>query len=381
MTPRPVYLDYAATTPIHPLVRAAMLAAYDETFGNPSSSHWAGRAAAQHLEQARAEVALRIGAPPETICFTGGATEADNLALLGVLRCRAPGSAHLITTAIEHHAILHAAQQLEREGYAVTYLPVDGQGLVDPEAVRNALRPETALVSVMLVNNEVGSIQPIAAISQAAHARGALLHCDAVQALGVQPIDVDALGVDLLSLSAHKIYGPKGVGALYIRAGVALSPTTYGGSQERHRRAGTENVPGLVGLGAAARLTREHHTQARGRLQALRAHLLAGLSAAGLPVCVNGPAEVVAPHILSLSFPDTDGEAMLYRLNAVGLAVSTGSACTARSVEPSHVLTAMGLARAQIDGTLRVSLGYPTTLEDVAAFLEAIPAVVAACRL
>jgi cysteine desulfurase len=374
MKPRPVYLDYAATTPIHPSVRAAMLTAFDETFGNPSSSHWAGHAAAQRLEQARAEVAQRIGAPPATICFTGGATEADNLALLGVMRCRAPGSAHLITTAIEHHAILHAARQLEHEGYAVTYLPVDGRGLVDPEAVRQAMRPETALVSVMLVNNEVGGVQPMAAIGQVAHAAGALLHCDAVQALGVQGIAVDALGVDLLSLSAHKIYGPKGVGALYLREGVALSPTTYGGSQERQRRAGTENVPGLVGLGAAARLTLEHHARARGRLQELRQQLLAGLSAAGLPFCVNGSDEHVAPHVLSISFPNTDGEAMLYRLNAAGIAVSTGSACTARSVEPSHVLTAMGLTRAQIDGTLRVSLGYPTTPEDISAFLDAIPA-------
>jgi cysteine desulfurase len=381
MRPRPIYLDYAATTPVHPEVRAAVLSALDGTFGNPSSSHWAGQAAAQRVEQARAEVAARIGAPPATICFTSGATESDNLALLGLMRCRPPDAAHLITSAIEHHAILHAARQLEREGYAVTYVPVDGQGLVDPDAVRRAIQPTTALISIMLVNNEVGSVQPIQEIGEVARAHEVVFHTDAVQALGVMDISVDDLNVDLLSLSAHKIYGPKGVGALYIREGTPLSPTTFGGAQEQRRRAGTENVPGIVGLGTAARLTTECHQAERQHLHALRQQVLDGLGRRGLPVCVNGPGEAVAPHVVSLSFPHCDGEAMLFRLNAAGIAVSTGSACTSRSVEPSHVLTAMGLPREHIDGTLRLSLGYPTTPDEVDAFLDVIVEVVTACRL
>lgn len=375
MNPR-TYLDYCATTPVHPEVRSAMLAALEEDFGNPSSMHWAGRRAGELVSQARAEVAGAIGASLEEMYFTGGATEADNLALLGVLRRYEPGKAHLITSAVEHHAILHSAAQLDKEGYAVTVLPVDAQGLVDPEAVRRAIRPETVLISIMLVNNETGAIQPVAEIGSIARAAGILMHTDAVQGMGLLDVNVDALKVDLLSLSAHKIYGPKGIGALYVRRGIALQPLVFGGPQERSLRPGTENVPGIVGLGAAVRLTREHKEAERARLSGLRASLIVRLKGRVLGTVVNGPAHAVAPHVVSVSFPGTDGEMMLIRLNAEGIAVSLGSACNSKSIEPSHVLTAMGLPKEQIDGSLRVSLGYPTSAEDVDRFVEVIPAVV-----
>lgn len=375
MNPR-TYLDYCATTPVHPEVRSAMLAALEEDFGNPSSMHWAGRRAGELVSQARAEVAGAIGASLEEMYFTGGATEADNLALLGILRRYEPGKAHLITSAVEHHAILHSAAQLDKEGYAVTVLPVDAQGLVDPEAVRRAIRPETVLISIMLVNNETGAIQPVAEIGSIARAAGILMHTDAVQGMGLLDVNVDALKVDLLSLSAHKIYGPKGIGALYVRRGIALQPLVFGGPQERSLRPGTENVPGIVGLGAAVRLTREHKEAERARLSGLRASLIVRLKGRVPGTVVNGPAHAVAPHVVSVSFPGTDGEMMLIRLNAEGIAVSLGSACNSKSIEPSHVLTAMGLPKEQIDGSLRVSLGYPTSAEDVDRFVEVIPAVV-----
>ena len=268
MNPR-IYLDYCATTPVHPEVRAAMLAALDEDFGNPSSMHWAGRRAGELVSQARADVAANIEADPQEIYFTSGATEADNLALFGVLRRYERGKAHLITTAVEHHAILHAAAQLKKEGYAVTVLPVDMQGLVDPQAVREAIRPDTVLISVMLVNNETGAIEPVAEIGAIAQEKGILMHTDAVQGMGLLDVNVDELKVDLLSLSAHKIYGPKGIGALYVRNAVAVHPLAFGGPQEQSLRPGTENVPGIVGLGAAVRLTREHKAEERKRLSDL----------------------------------------------------------------------------------------------------------------
>ncbi len=371
-----IYLDYCATTPVHPEVRTAMLAALGDDFGNPSSMHWAGRRANELLSQARSEVAESIGASPQEIHFTSGATEADNLALLGVLRRYEPGKAHLITTAVEHHAILHAAAQLEKEGYAVTVLPVDRQGLVDPQDVRKAIRPETKLISVMLVNNETGAIQPVAEIGALAQEMGILMHTDAVQGMGLLDVSVDALKVDLLSLSAHKIYGPKGIGALYVRRGVAVDPLIFGGPQESGLRAGTENVPGIVGLGAAARLTREHKAEERMRLSSLRADLIDRLIERVPGTIINGPAHQVAPHVLSVSFPGADGEMMLIRLNAEGIAVSLGSACNSTSIEPSHVLTAMGLPREQIEGSLRISMGYPTTQAELDRFLAIIPTIV-----
>ncbi len=375
MTTR-TYLDYCATTPIHPEVRAAMLAALDEDFGNPSSMHWAGRRAGELVSQARTEVASAIGCSPEEVYFTSGATEADNLALLGILRRYEPGKAHLITTAVEHHAILHAAGQLEKEGYAITVLPVDAQGLVDPQAVRDAIRAATVLISIMLVNNETGAIQPVAQIGSIAREAGILMHTDAVQGVGLQDVNVDALNVDLLSLSAHKIYGPKGIGALCVRRAVSLTPLTFGGPQERSLRPGTENVPGIVGLGAAIHLTQAHKAAEHERLGKLRTHLIGRLKERIPDAIVNGPERAVSPHVLSVSFPGTDAEVLLIRLNAEGIAVSLGSACNSKSIEPSHVLTAMGLPREQIDGSLRISMGYPTSADDVNRFLEVMPGIV-----
>jgi cysteine desulfurase len=290
------------------------------------------------------------------------------------MRQHQPGKAHLITSSIEHHAILHTARQLQREGCQVTILPVDGNGLVDPADVRNAIRPETALISVMLVNNEVGSIQPLAEIGRIARESGILFHSDTVQGIGLLDVDVNVLNLDLLSLSAHKIYGPKGLGALYVRKGVRLVPLLHGGSQEQALRPGTENVPGIAGLGAAMRLTRQHKAQENGRITRLRGTLISGLQERIPGLIVNGPPSAAA-HVLSLSFPGADGEMMLIRLNGAGIAVSMGSACTSKDIEPSHVLTAMGLPRDQIEGTLRISLGYPTTEAELAILLETLPEI------
>lgn len=367
-----VYLDYCATTPVHPCVREAMLPALGANFGNPSSLHWAGQEAARLLQEARAGIAASLGCSPQEIIFTSGATEADNLALFGSLRPRLPGKTHLITSSIEHHAILHAAQQLEREGCAVTYLPVGGDGRVDPEAVRRAIRPETALISIMYVNNEMGAVQSIPAIAEIAREAEVCFHTDAVQAVPVLDVDVQRLGVDMLSLSAHKIYGPKGIGALYVREGLSLSPVLVGGPQEGSLRAGTENLPGVLGLAAALKLVCEHRGREQARLFELRETLIQRLESAMPGLIVNGPRRETAPHILSASFPGADAEMLFIRLDRDGFAVSLGSACNSRSFQPSHVLTAMGLPREQIESTLRISLGFPTALEEVEAFAGAV---------
>lgn len=366
-----IYLDYCATTPVHPSVRNAMFRAFDSEFGNPSSMHWAGKDSNELMTQARADVADGIGCYPDEITFTSGATEADNLALFGTLRLYPPNEAHLITSSIEHHAILHPAAHLEREGYSVTYLPVDGNGLVNPEDVRRAIRPETKLISIMYVNNEVGSVQSIAEIGRIAREHNILFHTDAVQAIGLFDINVDDLNVDMLSLSAHKIYGPKGIGALYVRSGIELTPMLIGGSQEHSLRAGTENVPGIVGLGAAMNLARQHREDECARLLRLRKYLVNGLQSIGPAVIVNGLEEKTASHILSISFAGVDAEMLLIRLNGEGIAVSLGSACNSKSIEPSHVLTAMNLPREQIESTLRISLGMPTTENELDILLGA----------
>jgi cysteine desulfurase len=370
-----IYLDYCATTPVHFRVREKMSRALDEDFGNPSSMHWAGKDSKHLMAQARAEVADGIKCQSDEITFTSGATEADNLALFGTLHQFPPNKAHIITSSIEHHAILHAAEHLEHEGHSVTYLPVDENGLVNPEDVRDAICPETKLISIMYVNNEVGSIQPIAEIGGIARERNIRFHTDAVQAVGLFDLNVDDLNVDLLSLSAHKIYGPKGVGALYVRSGLKLSPMLVGGSQENSLRAGTENVPGIVGLGAAMGIICQHRTSERARLLGLRKYLIDGLQAIGSGVIVNGSEKEIAPHILSVSFVGADAEMMLIRLNGEGFAVSLGSACNSKSIEPSHVLTAMRLPQDRIESTLRVSLGLPTTEEELDLFLKAVARV------
>ena len=370
-----IYLDYCATTPVHPSVLNAMLRAFDSDFGNPSSMHWAGKEAKQLVNQARANVASGIGCQPSEIIFTSGATEADNLALFGTLRLFPSNEAHLITSAIEHHAVLHAAHRLEQDGYSVTYLPVNEHGLVDPEDVRAAIRPETKLISIMYVNNEVGSIQPIAEIGKLAREHNIRFHTDAVQAVGLFDVNVDELNVDMLSLSAHKIYGPKGIGALYVRSGIELAPMILGGLQEGSLRAGTENVPGIVGLGAAMNLVCAHRAEERIRIMELRKSLINGLRSIGAAVIVNGLEEKNASHILSISFIGVDAEMMLIRLNSEGIAVSLGSACNSESIEPSHVLTAMKLSQEQIESTLRISLGMPTTERELDILLGVIERV------
>lgn len=367
-----IYLDYCATTPVHLRVREKMSQALDVDFGNPSSMHWAGKDSKQLMAQARAEVAEGIGCRPDEITFTSGATEADNLALFGTLRLYQPNEAHLITSSIEHHAILHAAAHLEREGYSVTYLPVDENGLVNPEDVWQAIRPETKLISIMYVNNEVGSIQPIAEIGRIAREHNIWFHTDAVQAMSLFDVNVGDLNVDMLSLSAHKIYGPKGVGALYVKAGLELTPMLVGGPQEHSLRAGTENVPGIIGLGAAMSLVCQHRADQRTRLLRLRKYLVNGLQSIGPAVIVNGLEEKTASHILSISFVGVDAEMMLIRLNGEGIAVSLGSACNSKSIEPSHVLSAMKLTQEQIESTLRISLGMTTTQEELDLVIGAV---------
>ena len=375
-----VYLDYCATTPVHPEVRSAMLAALDENFGNPSSMHWAGQRAAELVQSARQEVAEGIGCEPGEIHFTSGATEADNLALLGIMNRFLPGKAHLITSAVEHHAILHTVEKLQQQGYSVTILPVDHEGMVDPVKVGKAIQPDTKLVSIMLVNNEVGTIQPVAEIARIAHRTGALMHTDAVQGMGLPGWNVDTLNVDLLSLSAHKIYGPKGIGALYVRNGTDLEPQIFGGPQEGSLRAGTENVPGIAGLGSAIKLVGSQRNAQHKRLAGLRTYLAEQLGERIPGAIVNGPAQQVAPHVLSVSFPGADGEMMLVRLNAEGIAVSLGSACTTKSIEPSHVLTAMGLPIEQVGGTLRISFGFPTSKDELDRLIEVMPNIVEISR-
>jgi cysteine desulfurase len=371
----PVYLDYAATTPVHPLVRSVMIETLEFGFGNPSSMHRAGREATGIVLQARNQVAGALRCSPGEIYFTSGATEADNLALSGILRPRQPGRTHLITSAIEHHAILHTARQFEQEGYQVTYLPVDSQGLVDPADVRAAIRPETVLISIMLVNNEMGAIQPVAEIGKIAHEHGILIHTDAVQGMALLQRMEEDLNVDLLSLSAHKIYGPKGVGALYVKEGTPFSPLMFGGPQEGGFRPGTENVPGIAGFGKAMELVKERGALEYQRTWQLRQTFVQRLRQLIPDIRVNGPPDRCSPFILSVSFPGPDGEMMLFLLDSEGIAVSLGSACNSQSIEPSHVLSAMGLSREQLESSLRISFGFPTTEAEVEEFLERIPQI------
>lgn len=378
---RLIYFDYCATTPVHPKVLDEMLPVLGGSFGNPSSLHSPGQLARDLIAQARMHVAAGIGAHPDEIIFTSGATEANNLALIGVMEALAPNKRHLITSSIEHHATLHTAEALARRGFELTVLPVDAQGRVSPEDLAGAIREDTGLVSIMLVNNEVGSLQDLPALSKIASQRDVLMHTDAVQALNCYGIDVNDLGVDLLSLSGHKIYGPKGIGALYVRKGTPIDQIQFGGAQEAGLRPGTENVPGIVGLGAAMALRNHDYSSRYLHTKHLRERILQGLQEVLPGALVNGPAEKPAPHILSVSFPNVDGELLLFNLNQLGVAVSMGSACTSESIEPSHVLTAMGLPVAQIEGTIRISIGLQTTEEQVAELLNLLPLAVGQAQI
>ncbi|HID12042.1 MAG TPA: cysteine desulfurase NifS [Candidatus Latescibacteria bacterium] len=377
---RRIYLDYAATTPVHPEVVRTMLPYLTERYGNPSSIHAFGQEAKTAVEEARGQVADLIGAKPEEIVFTSGGTEADNFALKGVAYALRKRGDHIITSSVEHHAVFEACKFLEKEGFKVTYLPVDRYGMVDPEDVHRVITDKTILVSVMHANNEVGTIQPIAEISKIAHERGAYFHTDAVQTAGHIPVDVEELGADLLSMSAHKLYGPKGVGALYIRKGTRIASFVHGGEQERGRRAGTENVSGIVGFGKAAEIAkRECETETR-RLSELRDRLIEGLLERIDHINLNGHPTSRLPNNVHVSIEFVEGESMLLNLDLEGIAASTGSACSSGSLEPSHVLLAMGLSHELAHGSLRFTMGRWTTEEDIDRVLEVLPEVVAKLR-
>ena len=376
---RRVYLDHAATTPVRPEVAQAMLGFMTEDYGNASSVHAWGRKARAAMDQARAEVAALIGARPAESVFTSGGTEADNLAIMGVAMAQKGKRDHVITSKIEHHAVLHTCEHLEAQGFKVTYLDVDADGLVDPADVAAALTPGTALVTIMHANNEVGTIEPVGEIGRICRDAGVPFHSDAVQSAGKVPIDVNEMNIDLLTLSAHKMYGPKGVGALYVRQGLRLRPIQHGGAHERKRRAGTENVPGIVGFGVAAELARVELADEAKRLTELRDQLITGLLAIHNTKLNGHPARRL-PHNVNVSFRDIEGESVLLGLDMVGIAAATGSACTSGSLSPSHVLLAMGMSHQDTQGSIRLTLGRDNTGEDIAYVVDQVGPVVARLR-
>ena len=375
-----IYLDNAATTATKPEVLEAMLPYFTQVYGNPSSIHRAGRDARRAVEHAREQVAAALNADKGEIYFTAGGSESDNWALKGTAFAHREKGNHIITTQIEHHALLHTCQWLERQGFEVTYLPVDADGLVDPADVERAITNRTILVSVMMANNEIGTIEPIAEIARIAHAHGVLMHTDAVQAVGAVEVDVRALGVDMLSLSAHKFYGPKGVGALYVRRGVKLDTYMHGGAQERGRRAGTEYLPGIVGLGKAIELATADIAGHAARLTAMRDRLIDGILKEIPYARLNGHRTRRLPGNVNVSIEYIEGEALLLRLDLAGIEGSSGSACTSGSLDPSHVLLAIGLPHEIAHGSLRLTLGDYNTEADVDATLAALPEIVRTLR-
>jgi cysteine desulfurase len=375
-----IYLDYAATTPIHSEVVKAMLPYFTEAFGNPSSIHSYGQEAKGAIEEARVKVADLIGARSEELVFTSGGTEADNFAIKGVAFANESKGNHIITSSIEHHAVIETCQFLERRGFRITYLSVDGDGLVDPDDVRKAITDKTTLISVMHANNEMGTIEPIAEIGKVATEAGIYFHTDAVQTVGHISVNVNELVVDLLSMSAHKFYGPKGVGALYIRKGTKLAPFMHGGEQERRRRASTENVPGIVGLGKAAELAQHEMGEEVERLTYLRDQLIKSLLEQIDHTRLNGHPLKRLPNNINVSVDFVEGESMLLNLDLEGICASTGSACSSSSLEPSHMLLALGLSHEQAHGSLRFSLGKWTTEEEIERVLDVLPRVVAKLR-
>jgi cysteine desulfurase len=375
---RRVYLDHNASTPVHPEVVAAMLPYFSERFGNASSIHGFGREARDAVEAAREAIAAFLGVAPEEIVFTSGGTESDNLAIKGVAGARPEG--HIVTSQVEHHAVLRTCQALEKAGYAVTYVPVDGEGLVDPEDVRRALRPDTILVTIQGANSEVGTLMPVEEIGRIAADRGIPFHVDGVQTFGKVPFSVREAGISLLSMSSHKIYGPKGVGALYVRRGTRMVAIQHGGDHERRRRAGTENVPAIVGFGRAVQLRAADMAPEALRVAALRDRLWQGIQQAVPDVRLNGHPTRRLPGTLNMSFRGLEAESLILALDLKGIAVSAGSACTSGSLEPSYVLTAMGIPAEWALGAIRSSLGGGTTAEDVGYVLEVLPAAVRRIR-
>jgi cysteine desulfurase len=374
------YFDHNATTPLAPEVLETVVACLGQTFGNASSIHRFGQSARQRLEAARRQVAELIHANPANVVFTSGGTEANNLAILGVARAARPAGGHVIVSAIEHPAVLEPAKQLEREGTAVTRIAVGSRGVVDPEEVRRALRPDTALISVMHANNELGTIQPVREIARIAREAGVPLHADGIQAAGKIAVDVEALGVDLYSVSGHKLYAPKGVGALYLRKGVPMAPVVFGGRHERDRRPGTENVPGAVGFGAGAELVGRKLAEDSARIGKLRDHLEQSVLGQIEDCGVNGAPSERVPNTSNMYFDGIDGEALVIALDLRGFAVSTGSACSSGAITPSHVLTAIGASAERARSSLRFSLGRDNTAEQVDALVEALISSVAHLR-
>lgn len=372
---RKVYLDNAATTALSPKVLEQMMPYLTTIYGNPSSPHSFGQKARKGVDHARDQVAKALNALPEEIIFTGCGTESDNTVLFGVAERYAKKGNHIITTNVEHHAILHTCEALEKRGVEVTYLPVDENGMVTAEQVANAITDKTILVSIMFANNEVGTIMPIAEIGKVCRERGVLFHTDAVQAVGHVPIDVKAMNIDMLSLSAHKFHGPKGVGALYMKKGIRLPSYVMGGAQERNRRAGTENVAGIVGLGAAIALATQTLEESAARMTKLRDKLIAGIAQRIPEVKLNGHPTMRLPNNVNYSIKYIEGESILLMLDMNGIAASSGSACTSGSLDPSHVLLALGLSHEVAHGSVRLTLSDETTEEDIDYVLDVLPKV------
>ena len=372
---RKVYLDNAATTALSPAVLEQMMPYLTTIYGNPSSPHSFGQEARKGVEHARDQVAKALNALPEEIIFTGCGTESDNTVLFGVAERYAKKGNHIITTNVEHHAILHTCEALEKRGVKVTYLPVDENGMVTAEQVEKAITDQTILVSIMFANNEVGTIMPVAEIGKVCREHGVLFHTDAVQAVGHVPVDVKAMNIDMLSLSAHKFHGPKGVGALYVKKGIRLPAYVMGGAQERNRRAGTENVAGIVGLGAAIEIAVQQLPESAARMAKLRDKLIAGIAERIPEVKLNGHPTLRLPNNVNYSIKYIEGESILLMLDMNGIAASSGSACTSGSLDPSHVLLALGLTHEVAHGSVRLTLSDETTEEDIDYVLEVLPKV------
>jgi cysteine desulfurase len=379
-TKRNVYLDYSATTPVKDVVLNEMIPYFTEKFGNPSSLYTYGQETKNAITVARERVAALIGAEPREIFFTSSGTEADNWAVIETALSKRNKGNHIITTKIEHHALLHSSEYLEKVGFEVTYLSVDSEGFISLDELQAAIRDETVLISIMFANNEIGALQPIAEIAAVAKERGVTFHTDAVQAIGNIPIDVKELGVDLLSMSAHKIYGPKGVGALYIRRGVKLPEFMHGGAQEAGKRAGTENLAGIVGFGKAAELAKENLPEHAKKLAGLRDYFIERVSTEIKDIRINGSLEKRLPGNANITFKFIEGEAILLLLDMEGISVSTGSACSSASLTPSHVLEAIGVPVEEIHGSIRFTVGDFTTKEDIDYTVDTLKGVVTKLR-
>jgi len=375
-----IYFDHAATTPVRSEVLEAMMPFFSDKFGNASSVYGYGRESKKFVEDSRDKVAKALGAQSKEIFFTGSGTEADNWAIKGIAYGNRNKGNHIITSSIEHHAVFHTCNYLEKEGFEVTYLPVDKYGLVDPEQVRQAIKPETILITIMYANNEIGTIQPIGEIGKIAKEKGVIFHTDAVQAVGAIDIDVEQLNVDLLSLSAHKFYGPKGVGALYIRRGTKITPFMHGGAQERGKRASTENVPGIVGLGKAIEIATTNIAVTTQHIKALRDRTIDEVLKNIPYTRLNGHREKRLPGNINFSFEFIEGESLLLMLDMKGIAASSGSACTSGSLDPSHVLLAIGLPHEIAHGSLRITIGAENTQEEIDYLISILPSIVEKLR-